>query len=102
MPTVIALLNQNREITDLYSMSIVGRQTIIVFDDEQRLAEVLAAVSRWAAQDGLIAAKMALKTQTVDDAERLLIATSPNLASARFVPDTDPVVDELLTHIRGG
>jgi hypothetical protein len=102
MPSVIALLNQDHEITNLYSMNIVGRQTIIVFDDEQKLDEIHAAVSRWAAQDDLIAATMALRAETVDDAERLLITMSPGLAGTRFVPDTDPVVDELLAHIRDG
>lgn len=102
MPSVIVLLNQDLELTDFYSMDIVGRQTIIVFEDEAKLGEVRDAVGRWAAQDGLTAATLALGAESVDEAEQLLTTMSPNLAAVRFVPDTDPVVDGLLAHIRGG
>jgi hypothetical protein len=102
MGSVIVLLNQDLEMTDLYSMNIVGRETIIVFDDEEKLEEVRAAVGQWAAGDGLTAATMALEAETFEDSERLLTMMSPNLAGTRFVPDTDPVVDQLLAHIRGG
>lgn len=102
MASVIVLLNRELQPTDFYSMNIVGRETIIVFTDEQKLEEVLAAVGRWAANDDLTAAALALEAETAEEAERLLTAMSPNLASTRFVPDTDPVVDQLLAHIRGG
>jgi hypothetical protein len=102
MASVIVLLNQELQPTDFYSMNVVGRETIIVFTDEQKLEEVLAAVGRWAANEDLTAAALALEAETAEEAERLLTAMSPNLASTRFVPDTDPVVDQLLAHIRGG
>jgi hypothetical protein len=101
-PTVIVLVNPQHGPTDFFTMNIVGRQTIIVFTDEQKLEEVRVAVSRWIAAEGLLAATLALEAETVEDAERLLIFMSPNLASARFVPDTDPVFSRLLARIRGG
>jgi hypothetical protein len=102
MASVIVLLNQELEITDLYTMDIIGRQTVIVFSDEQKLDEVQTTVSLWAAQDGLTAAVMNLEAQRVEEVEQLLRAMSPGLGQLRFVSDTDPVVDRLLEHIRGG
>jgi hypothetical protein len=89
------------EISDYYTVTPPEGQTLIVFNDQAKLDEVLAAVTKWAAPDGLVAGAMSLEASTFDHAVQLVILMSPHMSDVRFITDSDPFVDQLLAHIRG-
>lgn len=102
MQAVIVLVDPaTQEISDYYTVTPPEGQTLIVFSDEAKLDEVLAAVTKWAAQDGLVAGSLALEAGTFDDAVQLVVLMSPHMSDVRFIADSDPFVNQLLAHIRG-
>jgi len=99
---IIMLIDaKTKEISDYYTLAPPEGQTLIVFSDESKVEEVRAAVSSWAAKDGLAAGKMEmLEAETFDDAQQAVLLMSPHMSEVRFIPDSDPLVDSLLAYIR--
>lgn len=102
MQAIILLVDpETSEISDYYTVTPPEGLTVIVFSDEAKLEEVLAAVTSWAAPEGLVAASTKLEADTFEEAVQVVLLMSPHMSEVRFIPDTDPFVDTLLAHIRG-
>ena len=101
MQAVIVLLDPaTQELSDYYTVTPPEGPTLIVFNDEAKLDQVLPAVIQWANRDGLLAGAMKLEATTFEDAVQLVLFMSPHMSDVRFITDSDPFVDQLLAHIR--
>jgi hypothetical protein len=99
---VIVLIDPaTEEISDYHTVTPPEGLSLIVFSDEAKLDEVLAAVIPWANREGLAGASVKLEAETFEDAVQLVLLMSPHMSQVRFIPDTDPFVDSLLASIRG-
>ena len=101
MQAVIVLLDPaTQELSDYYTVAPPEGQTLIVFNDQAKLDQILPAVTQWAAQDGLVAGALTLEEATTfEDAVQLVMLMSPHMSDVRFIDDSDPFVGELLAHI---